>query len=318
MRRSSVDTRRLRFFITIVDTGSITRAADLLHIAQPALSQQLATLEDHFRKKLLIRGHQGVMMTEAGKILYRHAQVVLRQLEQAQSEVLTDGEFLSGRVAVGLVPFSSAGTISVDLIREARARYPGILLEVTESVSQPYSQMIMNGRLDMALIHGAGPIKGVHFEQILHEEFFLAAHRDMLTSLPQDGPLPVSSLADLPFVLPPAYNFVRRAIDIAFTRSKTDLKVIAEIDAVRTLTSAVHSGLGAAIVPYAVAQRILGGDSPVVVRRITNPAIGETLSLCTAEHSPLSEPAVVIRELLLELTESLLKARAEQPKRGGI
>ncbi|SHN06986.1 nitrogen assimilation transcriptional regulator NAC [Roseibium suaedae] len=308
-----MDTRRLRFFITIVDTGSITRAADLLHIAQPALSQQLATLEDHFRKKLLIRGHQGVTMTEAGKILYRHAQVVLRQLEQAQAEVLTDGEFLSGRVVVGLVPFSSAGTLSVDLIREARARFPGILLEVTESVSQPYSQMIMNGRLDMALIHGAGPIKGVHFEQVLHEEFFLVARRDMLAELPEDGPLAVSNLADLPFILPPAYNFVRRAIDIAFMRSKTDLKVIAEIDAVRTLTSAVQSGLGVTIVPYAVAQRIMGENSPVAVRKITNPAIGEALSLCTAEHSPLSEPAVAIKELLLELTGTLLKEKAQLP-----
>lgn len=311
-----VDIRRLRFFITIVDTGSITRAADVLHIAQPALSQQLAALEDHFRKKLLIRGQQGVKMTDAGKVLYRHAQIVLRQMDQAQSEILSAGEYLTGRVSVGLVPFSSAGTIAVDLIQQSRARYPGILLELTESVSQPYSQMIMNGRLEMALIHGAGPIKGVKFEQILHEDFFLVARPEMLVDLPDDEPLTVASLGALPFLLPPAYNFVRKAIDAAFVRSRTGLNVIAEIDAVRTLTSAVQAGVGATIVPGAIARRIVGEDDLAVIRKVSNPAIGEVLSLCTAEQTPLPEPAVAIRDLLLELTGTLLVPNDDGRSRG--
>lgn len=300
-----MDIRRLRFFITIVDTGSITRAADVLHIAQPALSQQLAALEDHFRKKLLIRGQHGVKMTDAGKILYRHAQIVLRQMDQAQAEVTNAGEVLNGRVSVGLVPFSSAGMIAVDLITRARERFPGILIELTESVSQPYSQMIMNGRLEMALIHGAGPIKGVKFEQMLREEFFLVARQDMVTDWADDESATVSSLASLSFLLPPAYNFVRRAIDVAFTRSRTELKVVAEIDAVRTLSSAVQNGLGATIVPRAIADRIVREGDKIAIKKITNPAIGEALSLCTAEHAPLSEPAAAIRDLLVELTGTL-------------
>src|SRR6218665_1553519 len=68
--RTFMDIRRLKSFIVIVDTGSITRAADVLHIAQPALSQQLAGLEDHFQQKLLIRSQQGVTMTEAGRAVY--------------------------------------------------------------------------------------------------------------------------------------------------------------------------------------------------------------------------------------------------------
>ncbi|WP_222272565.1 LysR family transcriptional regulator, partial [Rhizobium leguminosarum] len=75
-----MDIRRLKSFIVIVDSGSITRAADLLHIAQPALSQQLAALEEHFGHKLLIRSQQGVSMTDAGHAVYRHAQIILRQM----------------------------------------------------------------------------------------------------------------------------------------------------------------------------------------------------------------------------------------------
>ncbi|MGO8140933.1 LysR substrate-binding domain-containing protein, partial [Rhizobium leguminosarum] len=71
---------------------------------------------------------------------------------------------------------------------------------------QTYSQMIMNGRLEMALIHGTGPIKVVRFEPILSEEFFLVAHRDF--AIEADAkPVPVNTLCGIPLLLPPAYNF---------------------------------------------------------------------------------------------------------------
>jgi len=295
-----LDIRRLRFFITIVDTGSITRAADVLNIAQPALSQHIAALEHHFHKKLLIRGQRGVTMTDAGRTLYRHAQTVVRQMDQAQAEVDAAGEFLSGRVSVGLVPFSGAGAIAVDLIAAARERFPGILLQVTESVSQPYSQMIMNGRLEIALMHGTGPIRGVRFEQIAREEFVLVLRADLARAF---GPasVGVAALAGLPLLLPPAYNFVRRAIEAAFSECHAELKVVAEVDAVRTLARAVDAGLGATIVPLAIADRIVIEGHEVVKRKVANPAIGEVLSLCSSDTTPLSEPAAAIRTLLVEL-----------------
>jgi DNA-binding transcriptional LysR family regulator len=79
--------RRLKYYVKIVDIGSLTQAAEVLHIAQPALSQQLAALEGELDQQLLIRTKRGVTPTEAGKILYSHAQTILRQCEQAQSAV---------------------------------------------------------------------------------------------------------------------------------------------------------------------------------------------------------------------------------------
>jgi len=299
-----MDIRRLKSFIVIVDTGSITRAADVLHIAQPALSQQLAALEDHFRQKLLIRSQRGVSMTEAGKAVYRHAQIILRQMDQAQADVAAAGATLVGRVSVGLVPFSSAATLSVDLLTETRKRHPGILLHLTESVGQTYSQMIMNGRLEMALIHGTGPIKGVRFEPVFTEEFHLVAHRDFGIE-PGEAPLPVSALNDLPLLLPPPYNFVRRAIDLAFTRARLSLNVVAEVEIVRTLGRAVSRGVGATIMPRATAERIIAESAAPIVSRIVTPLIKETLSLCVSDQSELSEPALAVRTILIELTTRL-------------
>ncbi|VDZ74164.1 nitrogen assimilation regulatory protein Nac [Atlantibacter hermannii] len=79
--------RRLKYFVKIVDIGSLTQAAEVLHIAQPALSQQVATLEGEMDQQLLIRTKRGVTPTEAGKILYAHARTILRQCEQAQLAV---------------------------------------------------------------------------------------------------------------------------------------------------------------------------------------------------------------------------------------
>jgi LysR family nitrogen assimilation transcriptional regulator len=303
-----MDIRRLKSFIVIVDTGSITRAADILHVAQPALSQQLASLEEHFGQKLLLRSQQGVSMTDAGHAVYRHAQIILRQMEQAQADASAAGNSVAGRVSVGLVPFSSAATLSVDLLAETRKRHPGILLHLTESVGQTYSQMIMNGRLEMALIHGSGPIKGVRFEPLLSEEFYLVAHPDL--AIPADDkPIAVTALDNLPLLMPPAYTVVRRAVDTAFTRSRTNLKVVGEVEIVRTLTRAVSAGLGATIMPKAIADRIITESGEPLVCRIVSPHIEETLSLCVSDSTSLSEPALAVKVILMELTERLKQPR---------
>ena len=76
-----MDIRAMRYFVAIVDHGSLTRAAEMVCVAQPALSQQLAALEDEFGVPLVHRGAKGVRPTEAGKTLYRHVRNILRQVE---------------------------------------------------------------------------------------------------------------------------------------------------------------------------------------------------------------------------------------------
>lgn len=296
--------RRLKSFITIVDMGSITRAADALHIAQPALSQQLVALEEHFRRKLLIRSQQGVVPTEAGKVLYGHAHAMLRQFAQAEVDVLDAGQALSGRVSVGLAPFSVAATLSMALLTEMRKRYPGILLHLVESVGQAYSELVANGRLEMALLHGSGGIKGLHYEPLVEEKFFFVAHADFDFD-DEGGAIPVKQLSTLPMLLPPAYNFVRRAIEEAFSLNHQTLNVVGELEAVKSIARAVDAGLGCTIMPKAIAERIQSESRDVVIRSIDRPEISETLSLCTSDRMPLSEPAAAVRELLLELTSEM-------------
>jgi len=299
-----LDTRRLQSFVKIVDTGSVTRAADLLHIAQPALSQQLAALEAQFKQKLLIRSPQGVVPTKAGQTLYRHAHAILKQLDQAHLDVARSADSLTGRVTVGLAPYSVASTLSMSLLSAVRQRHPGILLHINESFSGPYSELIMTGRMDMAVIHGAGPIKGVQFAPLLVEEFFLVAPVGQPLPGKASDPVALEDIAELPLLLPSQVNFVRKAVDSAFAQTKRAPRLVAEVEALDTLRDAVAAEIGCAILPESVASRmVLPGRSRL--RPIKTPVIEDTVSLCVSDHLALSEPAAAVHAVLADLAGRL-------------
>ena len=156
-----MDIRKLKSFVKIIDIGSITRASAMLHIAQPALSQQIAALEAHYGRQLLIRSKRGVVPTEAGKVLYRHAQRILRQIDEAELDIASASEEITGVVRVGLAPLGLGALLAAQLIKKIRAEYPGIVLYVNENVgggtmSELLMSMPANGIITCALYHGTG------------------------------------------------------------------------------------------------------------------------------------------------------------------
>lgn len=169
--------RRLKYFVKIVDVGSLTQAAEVLHIAQPALSQQLATLEGELKQQLLIRTKRGVQPTEAGNILYAHAQTILRQCEQAQSAVNSAGQAMSGQVSLGLASGSTAAQLALPLLQTLRDQQPGILLSLHENSGAALAGQVANQTLDMAMVYGAKMPAGLHTVALMREDLYLVATR---------------------------------------------------------------------------------------------------------------------------------------------
>ncbi len=166
----AVNLRRLKYFVRIVDVGSLTQAAEVLHIAQPALSQQIATLEGEFGQKLLLRTQRGVTPTEAGRVLYRHAQLILKQFEQAKVDVRQSGRALSGQVSVGLALGTAASALVLPLLKTLRARHPAVVLHLNENPASTLCELVNSGRMDMALMPGDGSVvPGLSFEALLTE-----------------------------------------------------------------------------------------------------------------------------------------------------
>lgn len=293
--------RRLKYFVKIVDIGSLTQASDVLHIAQPALSQQLATLEGEFRQQLLVRTKRGVTPTEAGKVLYRHAQIILRQFEQAQNDVKHSGQTLSGQVSVGLAPGTAASALSLPLLKAVRARHPGILLYLNENFGTTLSELIMNGRMDMAVLYGSKAVHGLSFMPLLKEELYLVSPVDMALS---DHEISLAELQDVELLLPRQYNVMRKLVDEAFSGIHRVATVVAEIESATTLVAAIANGLGATILPGSAA-RVVGAACNARLSRIVEPVIEAPLSLCVSDHLPMSEPAMAVKEILLELVGDL-------------
>src|SRR5690349_18539130 len=120
-----MDIRQLRTFVRIVDLGSLSRAAGALRIAQSALSQHVAALETELRAQLLQRSTRGVTPTEAGRLLYRHAQAILQQVDDCRAAVAAQASEPTGRVAFGM-PLSLVAPLALPVFQAVRAQYPGV------------------------------------------------------------------------------------------------------------------------------------------------------------------------------------------------
>jgi LysR family nitrogen assimilation transcriptional regulator len=294
--------KRLQYFVKIVDIGSLTQAADILHVAQPALSQQLATLEGEVRQQLLVRTKRGVTPTEAGRALYRHAQLILRQCELARVDMLAASKGLSGSVSVGLAPGTAAAGLALPLLRAVHARHPGILLYLNETYGSTLSELVMNGRMDVAVLYGGkNPVHGLSFLPLLNEKLYVVGPDRTLA--PPDK-VPLGMIAEIDLYLARPYNVVRRMVDEAFAGIGKAARVVGEIESAGTLTAVIADGLGATILPESMAQQIVASCN-AWMSQIVAPEIEAPLALCQSDHLPLSEPAQAIRDILLELVATL-------------
>lgn len=292
--------RRLKYFVKIVDIGSLTQAAEVLHIAQPALSQQVATLEGELKQQLLIRTKRGVLPTEAGNILYAHAQTILRQCDQAQQAVIHSGEMMVGSVSVGVVQGSAASRLALPLLQGVRDQHPGILLNLNENTGSALSQLVATQGLDMAVMYGDRMPSNLNVTELAKEDLYLVAAR----SIPHPGSnidLPAASRFNL--FMPRVGDEVRSLVDEALAMRQLVANVIGEIESHSMLCAAIAGGLGATILPESIARAIIG-PAKAWMSRLHAPTLSIPLALVVSGQKPLTAAAGAVREILLAIAAS--------------
>lgn len=292
----------------IVDIGSITRASAILHIAQPALSQQIAALETHFGKPLLLRSKRGVVPTEAGKVLYRHCQMIIRQMDQAEQDIVASSEDIVGSVRVGLAPLGLGSLVATQLMRTIRDTHPGILLYINEAVGGGViSEQIMTGKMDVALIFDPGKIPSLSFEPISTEElYFVATHLES----PEDGEISFAEAVSQPLILPSTVHTIRQVIDTTLSRAGATAKVVAETESISILSNALIEGIGSTILPESAARAVMRRAPDARSYRIRRPNMKINMAICVSAQLPLSEPAAVVRDHLMRLAAEMMRGTA--------
>ncbi|MDQ4501199.1 nitrogen assimilation transcriptional regulator NAC [Sinomonas sp. ASV322] len=303
-----MDTRKLEYFVKIVDSGSITKAAAALHVAQPALSQQVSALEKELKQRLLIRSKQGVEPTAAGNSLYRHAQTILRLVEEARQDVATSGAAPSGRVSIAIAPYSMASSLAPKIVREVKRRYPDILLHLTEIFGGVLSEAIKNGKLDMALIYEPGEIRGVRFTTMIVEDLYLVANPAVELETDPSGAVTLETVSGFELFLPESNHTIRQVVDGALQDRGLPLRLAGEVESVPSLGRLLRANLGATILPRSAADTLFP-DQHFQVHRIVEPALQCKIALCTADHEPMSEAASAVLILVREMVKNQLLDR---------
>ena len=156
-----MDLKQLRTFRAVAELGSLSKAADRLRAAQPALSRHIKLLEHELRVELFVRNGRGMLLTSAGRMLLDRTTGLIRQIEQVSDDLKSANGNPSGRVILGLVPTVSA-VLSGRFARRVLDEFPDISLRIVESYGGHLVEWLHRGEMDLAIIYG--PAVDLHLQ----------------------------------------------------------------------------------------------------------------------------------------------------------
>lgn len=297
-----MDLRQLRYFLGIVEQGSLTKAAEVLRVAQPALSLHLKRLEEEFGCPLVHRTARGVIPTESGQRLALRAASLVEQVAGLRDEIRGLEAAPSGPAVIG-IPTSLGPVLTVPLALEVRRRFPAIHLRVVEGLSGHMLEWVLSGEVDMALVFGAEQPPGLATRLVARERLGLVTARDDAIAAGRDS-IELSEVLGLPLILPGLPHGVRAEVERAALAERAGLDVVMEIDALEQIKALVAAGAG-----YTVLSERYAGFGPEARRLacipIVNPEIERTISLAHASDRPLSIAARTVHAIALDHLDRL-------------
>lgn len=288
-----MDLRQLRYFLTIVECGSISAASKKLHIAQPALSLHIKTLEQEFGCPLLHRQPRGVLPTESGTRLAEKARALLGAMASLKDEVRGLEAAPAGEVTIG-IPTSLGTILTVPLVRAVRSRYPAVRLRVVEALSGHMQEWVLSGVVDLAVIFAQGTPQGMKAGVLGREALCLVGPRGEEEA---GRPVPLAEALRHPLILPGRPHGVREEAERAALMHGVVLDVPIEVDALDQIKALVAEGEG-----YTILSHRFSHHGPMAarldIRPIINPSIERVIMLAHAERRPLSIAAKAVYDQL--------------------
>jgi LysR family transcriptional regulator, nitrogen assimilation regulatory protein len=298
-----METRYLRSFLKIAETGSITRAAEALGIAQPSLSQQLLRLEDEMGVHLFSRTARGVTLTDAGRLFQEHARQLLRSVDRAVEDIRHLDSDPVGTVILA-VPYSISKLAGTALFEAMKLQAPHVRFRLVEAMTGQIWGWLEEGKVDLGILNYLGPKRGLSFRKLASEELYLVGPAGRFGT-EQDMPdVALSELADLPMILPGQPHGLRQLIEHETARLGAGLKVDRDLDALAHLGGLIAAGHGYSILPLGiVADDLLAGR--LSVARIEGGAMRRGVALVRNSGEIVTHASVrcedVVREVLARL-----------------
>src|SRR6218665_2519140 len=274
--------RQIQYFVCLYEEGSVTRAARRLNIVQPALSMQIAKLEEELGQSLFLRSRQGMQPTPEGRQMYRLFMPVLGDFARAREQLLhrDDGE-LVGELRLGMIATVSQGVL-VDAMLEFSAAHPKVHLSLTDGYSGGLIDAVAEGRLNAAIINQPRRPLALNTEPIVGEGLLLVTGT---AHAPLPAEVPFHSLAGMKLVLPTRQHGLRGVIESFAESGDVSLEPRVEIDSISAIVKAVVESSYATLLPrIAVARQIESGQ--LSGHRVVAPELARQLVCITHPRRP--------------------------------
>ncbi|MFG2823941.1 LysR family transcriptional regulator [Kitasatospora sp. NPDC048365] len=283
--------QQLRYFLAVADARHFTRAAELTHVSQPSLSQQIRQLERELGAELFHRARAGAELTDAGEALLPLARRIIADTESARLAVQETVQLRRGRVRFGATP-SLCVSLVPDVLRAFRARHPEVDLVLREDGSRDLVRSLEAGELDLALVitpRDADAPAGLQVTPVLHEELVLVSAE----------PLPrrrarIEDLRERPLVMFREGYDLREATLAACRAAGFEPRYAVEGGEMDAVLASVRAGIGPAVLPGMVAAR-----SGLSVASFAGAGLGRTVAVAHGREVPLSRAAAEFRTVLL-------------------
>ncbi|WP_066408724.1 LysR substrate-binding domain-containing protein [Bordetella ansorpii] len=283
----------MKYFVGIVDAGSLSRAARSLHVAQPALTLHMNRLEAELGVQLLLRDVRGATPTEAGKAVYQHAKHVLRQLAATPEVAAQAAIGPSGPVVVGL-PWTVSSVIGLDLLRAVLDHLPAVRLQIVEGPSSMLGTLVTQGQLDMAVVFDDTNHDALSLTPMLVEPLWLVGAHG---TLKRRRKATLEEACTYPLLLLRRPNGIREILETSWLRLNVKPQVRAEIDSPSLLMQAIASRMGFSILPSA---SLPGSDAKLRLDSalLQDEALARTGYIAVSRYHHPTAAAVETRHLL--------------------
>lgn len=282
------DLKQLGLFCAVAQTLHFRKAAEVMGIAQPALSRQIAQLESALGVMLFKRTRRKVELTPAGRLLFERLPPLLTSLERLKPELEALSAGQSGRVIIGFTGLAMA-TVLPACIRAFSSRYPGVRVELKESPTAAQIEALRAGEIDCGFFHPETETPaGIKTRQLLREQNGLVLPANH--PLARKAKLKLQDMAETPFVLFPRHlnpGFYDRILTSCATAGIT-MRIVDEIWPRVNAIGLVRAGLGATFMTPSEARTL---PAEVVFKPLTGPAPESRLVVGWSESNPLT-PAV--------------------------
>ena len=297
-----MDIAQLRTLLNVAELGSLSKAADRLHIAQPALSRQVRLLEAELGVRLFDRHGRGMIPTEAGQEVLRHAQRVMAELDEIRATVADEDAPLHGHVAIGMPPTVS-DVLSVPLVSALRLRHPAATVRIVSAYSAFLLDWLHRGDIDVAILFETRPVRSLRSDPLLEEVLHLIGPPE--SDLRPDQPVPFATLEQRKLLLPSMGHGLRTIVEQCARQTEISLDVRIEADSYSTLKDLVRNGHGFTVLPLAPIRTELALGQ-LTSAPLVDPQPVRRLMLTTAADRPVPRLARFAAEAIRTTAESLV------------